>query len=204
MSLLFIACWFHSLAKLKMHTDSTLGCLSIVTTLFGKHMRQFKAQVCDCISAYELNCEVAARARRLAQNSGTSAAAPTGRKPKNLNLFTYKFHALGDYVASIKWFGTTDSYSTQIVSNTVVIWSLSCSNTTDSLNMSIVLQNHLMHVPIRKTLQNSLQLLNADSLNCIMLIKKATSWIYHNLSLFQVKLQKPTITLLLAKRIQCT
>lgn len=37
-------------------------------------------------------------------------------KPKTLNLFTYKFHALGDYVRTIRLFGTTDSYSTQIVS----------------------------------------------------------------------------------------
>jgi hypothetical protein len=33
-----------------------------------------------------------------------------------LNLLTYKLHALGDYVRSIRLFGTTDSYSTQIVS----------------------------------------------------------------------------------------
>jgi len=32
-----------------------------------------------------------------------------------LNLFTYKLHALGDYVRTIRAFGTTDSYSTQIV-----------------------------------------------------------------------------------------
>lgn len=37
-------------------------------------------------------------------------------KPRTLNLFTYKFHALGDYVRTIRLFGTTDSYSTQIVS----------------------------------------------------------------------------------------
>lgn len=40
-------------------------------------------------------------------------------KLKTLNLFTYKFHALGDYVRSIRLFGTTDSYSTQIVSTTL-------------------------------------------------------------------------------------
>lgn len=36
-------------------------------------------------------------------------------KVKTLNLFTYKLHALGDYVRTIRLFGTTDSYSTQIV-----------------------------------------------------------------------------------------
>lgn len=37
-------------------------------------------------------------------------------KVEILNLFTYKLHALGDYVRTIRAFGTTDSYSTQIVS----------------------------------------------------------------------------------------
>lgn len=43
---------------------------------------------------------------------GSSAA----RKHKTLNLNTYKFHSLGDVVSTIHIFGTTDSYSTQIVS----------------------------------------------------------------------------------------
>ena len=38
-----------------------------------------------------------------------------GPKNKFLNLVTYKMHALGDYVQTIWLFGTTDSYSTQIV-----------------------------------------------------------------------------------------
>jgi len=39
-----------------------------------------------------------------------------GRRKKTLNLNTYKFHALGDYVETIKMYGTTDSYSTEPVS----------------------------------------------------------------------------------------
>ena len=35
---------------------------------------------------------------------------------KTFNLNIYKFHALGDYVDMIKMFGTTDSYTTQVVS----------------------------------------------------------------------------------------
>ncbi|KIK79015.1 hypothetical protein PAXRUDRAFT_770925 [Paxillus rubicundulus Ve08.2h10] len=35
-------------------------------------------------------------------------------KAKTFNMQTYKFHALGDYVRSIRLFGTTDSYTTQI------------------------------------------------------------------------------------------
>jgi hypothetical protein len=55
-------------------------------------------------------------------NSGQADPSPTMPsaeflpKVKNLNLSTYKLHALGDYVRTIRLFGTTDSYSTQIVS----------------------------------------------------------------------------------------
>ena len=50
--------------------------------------------------------------------TGPKPAAPgnSARKPKLLNMKTYKYHALGDYVATIRQFGTTDSYSTQSVS----------------------------------------------------------------------------------------
>jgi hypothetical protein len=48
------------------------------------------------------------------QSKPTSSMA---RKPKQLNLKTYKYHSLGDYVDTIKRFGTTDSYSTQGVSS---------------------------------------------------------------------------------------
>jgi hypothetical protein len=40
------------------------------------------------------------------------SAAP---QPKTLNLNTYKIHALGNYVSTIREFGTTDSYSTEMV-----------------------------------------------------------------------------------------
>ena len=38
-----------------------------------------------------------------------------GRQPKQFNLNTYKYHALGDYCNTIQRFGTMDSYSTQPV-----------------------------------------------------------------------------------------
>ena len=39
----------------------------------------------------------------------------SGRQPKQFNLKSYKYHALGDYCNTIWRFGTTDSYSTQPV-----------------------------------------------------------------------------------------
>ena len=38
-------------------------------------------------------------------------------KTKIFNLSTYKWHALGDYVNTIRRYGTTDNYSTQTVSH---------------------------------------------------------------------------------------
>jgi hypothetical protein len=37
------------------------------------------------------------------------------KKKKILNLNTYKYHSLGDYIRFIRLFGPTDSYSTQLV-----------------------------------------------------------------------------------------
>jgi len=46
--------------------------------------------------------------------------AQTSKLQKFFNMCTYKLHALGDYVAAIARYGTTDNYSTQVVSNLVV------------------------------------------------------------------------------------
>src|SRR6266498_1347136 len=53
-----------------------------------------------------------------ASNVSPTLAVPPStstHKPKTLNIFTYKFHALGDYVWTIRLFGGTDSFSTQLV-----------------------------------------------------------------------------------------
>jgi hypothetical protein len=46
-----------------------------------------------------------------------TSSGKLNRRVKHFNLLTYKMHALGDYVSTIRQFGTTDSYSTQIVSS---------------------------------------------------------------------------------------
>lgn len=52
--------------------------------------------------------------------SSTLTKPPANTKPhrrqKTWNLDTYKIHALGDYVETIRLYGTTDSYSTELVS----------------------------------------------------------------------------------------
>jgi hypothetical protein len=121
LKLLFQLGHWHSLAKLRMHTDTTLHILSQVTVSLGNSLREFEEKTCTMFQTRELEREQTARNRRQEQsaiNGGLKPDAPgrNARKPKHLNLKTYKFHALGDYVATIRRFGTTDSYSTQPVS----------------------------------------------------------------------------------------
>jgi hypothetical protein len=106
-----------------MHTDPTLDILSSVTTSLGNSLRTFEEKTCAAFETQELERERAARQRRQtsATNQASESRRPTApnsnaRKQKKLNLRTYKLHALGDYVNSIRRFGTTDSYSTQSVS----------------------------------------------------------------------------------------
>jgi hypothetical protein len=121
-----------------MHTDVTLEFLSQVTILFGTRIRAFQEKTCVAFSTHELEREQAARVRRQGKikkaatetnsranaQKGKKATAKTnsqppksssGRQPKQFNLNTYKYHALGDYCNIIRRFGTTDSYSTQPV-----------------------------------------------------------------------------------------
>ena len=124
LKLLFDLAHWHGLAKLRMHTDSTLDILSRVTTSLGNSLREFDEKTCAMFQTRELEQERAARQRRQEKNTANSGvglrpAAPSNnaRKLKHLNLKTYKYHALGDYVSTIRRFGTTDSYSTQPVSS---------------------------------------------------------------------------------------
>ncbi|KZV59901.1 hypothetical protein PENSPDRAFT_694744 [Peniophora sp. CONT] len=86
----------------------------------------FTLHVCPQYDTQELPKEAATRGKRkrrkqrqsrpsdAAANSASSAKPPPPTpKRKLFNLVTYKLHALGDYVAHILRFGTTDSYSMQ-------------------------------------------------------------------------------------------
>lgn len=141
-TLLFRLAEWHALAKLRMHTDTTLSRMEVVTTIIGQQLRKFCSVTCSSFSTRELPKEAAARARRKQHRDATakvsnvsasdaagtsipipeaSAAKPTRDPPpkpkkKKLDLSTYKVHSLGDYPQTIRTYGTTDSYSTQTVS----------------------------------------------------------------------------------------
>ena len=119
MKLLYRTSEWHGLAKLRMHTQATLEHLDSLTKEYGRLMRSFRELTCSQFHAKELPREVAAQRRAQARGSTGVTTEPRlipgPRRPKTLNLFTPKFHALGDYVQTIKMFGTTDSFSTQVV-----------------------------------------------------------------------------------------
>jgi hypothetical protein len=124
-----------------MHTDITLEIMDNVTSLLGRKLRGFRNGTCTAFHTRELKKEADARTRRQAtrkqyqpqvSSNGNAHQVPSlepsgdpkttgqpsasgSRRPKALNLSTYKVHALGDYVATIRDYGTTDSYSTELV-----------------------------------------------------------------------------------------
>ncbi|KAJ7222643.1 hypothetical protein GGX14DRAFT_352730 [Mycena pura] len=110
---------WHALAKLKLHTDTTLGFLRTATKAIGTKLRRFQKVVCPNFDTKELPAEGAARQHR--QNKKTATGKGQKGKgcqdpmpvTKEYNLETYKFHSLGDYHPSIIQFGTSDSYTTQ-------------------------------------------------------------------------------------------
>jgi hypothetical protein len=117
--LLFTLAQWHALAKLRMHTESTLHALDAHTTVLGRRLRRFQKSSAAGFQTTESDRESEARRRRrdaAATASGSAnPAAPMTPLSKEFCLTTYKLHALGDYPAAIKLYGTTDSYSTQNV-----------------------------------------------------------------------------------------
>lgn len=94
--------------------------LEQATQALGDRLRTFVSETCPLFATKELSREAEARNRRhirlrLSQGASTTQNGVSVRRQKTLNLQTYKLHALGDYVSQIRLFGTTDSYSTQMV-----------------------------------------------------------------------------------------
>ncbi|KAF6761428.1 hypothetical protein DFP72DRAFT_1062420 [Ephemerocybe angulata] len=92
-------------------TTTLLASLNTLQTLLGAQTRIFERETCSKIQTKELEKEAEARARREAKKGKQGT---TSRKAASLGISTIKFHFLGDYVSIIRWFGTTDSYTTEI------------------------------------------------------------------------------------------
>ena len=124
MDLLFELNNWHALAQLRMHTSTTLGLMDAATGTLGDEARKFVATTCEAFETRELDREVRARARRKANialrngRTASSTSEPTvSKRLKKLNINTYKWHALGHVPNTIRRYGTTESYSTQRVSD---------------------------------------------------------------------------------------
>ncbi|KAM6499872.1 hypothetical protein JOM56_005380 [Amanita muscaria] len=119
--LLFEMATWHALAKLRLHTETTLKRLRGSTKRLGKDLRFFCSNICPAYDTRELPAEETARRRRQATKptnpAPTTTLAPTGGraapKRRTFNMETYKMHALGHYEEYIRRFGTSDNYNTQ-------------------------------------------------------------------------------------------
>jgi hypothetical protein len=114
LKLLYICAQWHALAKLRLHNDFTLALLEYTTTLLGAQIRTFHKGACSAYETRETSKEARARQRKGANEKEGSSA----RKRVLFDVYTIKLHFLGDYVSTIRQFGTTDSYSTETVSAT--------------------------------------------------------------------------------------
>lgn len=113
---------WHGLAKLRLHTEDTITALKEATTQLGAQFRVFAAETCAAFKTTELPRERAARARRKAKQADVSAPVEaSASKEVGFNLATYKMHSVGDYPYFIEECGTTDAYSTMLVSFTVPV-----------------------------------------------------------------------------------
>lgn len=107
-----------------MHTEMSLLVFERFTSILGTLMRKFKREV-DVLDTCEIPKEREARAHQQINSSKKKGSAPkkkivAAKLRKMFSLSTYKYHAMGDYPAMIRAFGTTDSYSTQSVSDSMV------------------------------------------------------------------------------------
>ncbi|KIM21418.1 hypothetical protein M408DRAFT_104783 [Serendipita vermifera MAFF 305830] len=110
--LLYQLAEYQALAKMRMHTDASLAHWDIVTKTVTNSLRAFQ-QSSQAIRTFETPRERNNRLRR-SQAGPHAPATVNGPTLRTLNLRTYKFHAMGDGPATVRQYGTTDSYTTQI------------------------------------------------------------------------------------------
>ena len=111
-SLLFCAANWLSLAKLHVHSESTLHVLNKLTKEYGRLTRQL-ARDTENVKMVETPREAEIRRRR--KVPGSTAASESGPKSKPITNSTFKHHMMTHYVLAIMFWGTVDSFTTGIV-----------------------------------------------------------------------------------------
>ena len=117
-----------------MHTDTTIASFHLATADVGKAFRRFADDTAS-FHTVELPRE---RANRVRQDICQDIHRSTGLKWRMFNNSTAKTHSLGDFVWSIKYFGTTDSTNTSTVSLCIYFSNM-------SLVISIFIQGENQH-----------------------------------------------------------
>ena len=118
LELLFVCAHWHGLAKLHLYSDNTLDIMDDVAVGLGVQFCEFHNKICPKFQTWELPHKAATHQRHTQKNHQSRANTETNNKEpylKNSNLETYKYHLLGNYIATICRLGTTDSYSTTMV-----------------------------------------------------------------------------------------
>ncbi|KIK31508.1 hypothetical protein CY34DRAFT_33015, partial [Suillus luteus UH-Slu-Lm8-n1] len=102
-SLLYRFAQWHALAKLRMHSETTLSVLDATFKRLCGQLRKFRDFTCNAFTTVELPKERAARVNKAVRERSRTdnPDAASGRKVKKFNMNTYKFHAMGDYVPTI-------------------------------------------------------------------------------------------------------
>ena len=125
MYLLFEMATWHFLAKLRLHTESTVTLLMKSTTRLGTTLRKFASVTCEAYITKDLPSEEAARGQcqaALAQKkvmNGKQSTKPSEKSTNagehKFNLSAYKPHAIPDYASYICRYGTTDGFTSQVI-----------------------------------------------------------------------------------------
>lgn len=123
LTVLFELAQWHALAKLQLHSTTTLASFKAATSTLGQAMRAFRRHVCSQYQTRELPRETQSRQRRRAAQASTSSSSDTlAPKFKAFTVLnTPKYHRLGDHARAIAETGTTDNKSTQMVRAGVLV-----------------------------------------------------------------------------------
>lgn len=120
--LLFTAACWHASAKLRLHTETSLGIFRGLTRAFTKQIRYFANKICPQFSTVQTPSEAAtamrAEAARL-KNGSTATVRGSRRIRKEFHINIPKFHSIVHYPDAIPLIGTLDGVSTQIVSHVI-------------------------------------------------------------------------------------
>ncbi|KAI5821824.1 hypothetical protein K523DRAFT_221291, partial [Schizophyllum commune Tattone D] len=120
--LLYLMAYWHSLAKLQMHTTSSIEVLERVTQELGKALRYFADIICPVYATRETDREYNTRkrneAKKASKASGSGSSSKVqdsgdSRRRKTFSLATIKLHFLGDAASHIRKFGSLLQISTQ-------------------------------------------------------------------------------------------